>query len=69
MPSEVWFSLISVGGVVLGGALTRPTGEWDETHPGHITTQDVMNRLWVAERLIRILFPLPVHDAARTAMG
>jgi hypothetical protein len=25
-----------------------------------------MNRLWVAERLIRIQFPLPVHDAART---
>ncbi len=24
-----------------------------------------MNGLWVAERLIRIRFPLPVHDAAR----
>lgn len=24
-----------------------------------------MNRLWVSERMIRLLFPLPVHDAAR----
>ncbi|MFD0069120.1 hypothetical protein ACFVJ9_50455, partial [Streptomyces sp. NPDC127574] len=30
-----------------------------------LTTQDSMNRLWVAERLLRIQFPLPVHDAAR----
>lgn len=24
-----------------------------------------MNRLWVAERMIQLLFPLPVRDAAR----
>ena len=24
-----------------------------------------MDRLWVAERMVRVLFPLPVHDAAR----
>ncbi|MFL6122539.1 hypothetical protein [Actinophytocola sp.] len=46
-------------------AFSRPTEDWDENHPWHIRTQDVMNRLWVAERLIRIQFPLPVHDAAR----
>ncbi|MFF3617216.1 hypothetical protein [Streptomyces sp. NPDC002580] len=45
-------------------AFSRPS-EFDDTHPWHLKTQDVMNRLWVTERLIRILFPLPVHDAAR----
>ncbi|MFJ3670360.1 hypothetical protein ACIPSE_28290 [Streptomyces sp. NPDC090106] len=115
MAGQVWVSLISLGGVVLGGmlsylvqhrtqlsaeraerqrqrdalsearraerlallerfievaaeaersALTRPA-EFDDTHPWHIRTQDVMNRLWVAERLVRVQFPLPVHDAAR----
>ncbi|MER6075788.1 hypothetical protein ABT187_44945 [Streptomyces sp. NPDC001817] len=115
MSGQVWVSLISLGGVVLGGllsylvqhrtqqsaeraeqhrqqialsetrraerlallerfievgaeaeraAFSRPD-EFDDTHPWHLTTQDVMNRLWVAERLIRIQFPLPVHDAAR----
>ncbi|MBJ6636990.1 hypothetical protein H4K36_01695 [Streptomyces sp. DHE7-1] len=115
MSGQVWVSLISLGGVVLGGALSylvqhrtqlsaeraeqrrqrislskgqargtagvagavhrsgaeaercafsRPS-EWDDTHDWFRTTRDVMNRLWVAERLIRIQFPLTVHDAAR----
>ncbi|MER6746426.1 hypothetical protein [Streptomyces fungicidicus] len=115
MSGQVWVSLISLGGVVLGGSLSylvqhrtqlpaeraeqqrqrislsearraerlallerfvevaaeaersafsRPS-EWDDTHDWFLTTRDVMNRLWVAERLIRIQFPLPVHDAAR----
>jgi hypothetical protein len=115
MSGQVWVSLISLGGVVLGGLLShlvqhrtqrsaeraehqrqqnalaetrraerlallerfievaaeaersafgRPS-TFDDTHPWHSTAQDVMNRLWVAERLIRIQFPLPVHDAAR----
>ncbi|MFB7588989.1 hypothetical protein [Streptomyces sp. NPDC056169] len=115
MSGQVWVSLISVGGVVLGGmlsylvqhrtqlsaeraeqqrqqsalsearraerlallerfievaaeaersAFSRPA-EWDDTHAWFVTTQGVMNRLWVAERLIRIQFALPVHDAAR----
>jgi hypothetical protein len=115
MSGQVWVSLISLGGVVIGGVLShlvqhrtqrsaeraeqqrqhnalaetrraerlallerfievaaeaersafsRPA-KFDETHPWHLKTQDVMNRLWVAERLIRIQFPLPVHDAAR----
>ncbi|MFC7884885.1 hypothetical protein ACFUVV_23865 [Streptomyces sp. NPDC057376] len=115
MSGQVWVSLISLGGVVLGGALSylvqhrtqlsaeraeqqrqqtslsearraerlallerfievgaeaersafsRPP-EWERTDDWFLTTQDVMNRLWVAERLIRIQFPLPVHDAAR----
>lgn len=113
---QIWISLISLGGVVLGGALSylvqhrtqrsaeraererqllsvaetrraeklallerfidvaaaaersalsRPTEEWADTDPWFVRAQDVMNRLWVAERLIRIQFPLPVHDAAR----
>jgi hypothetical protein len=112
---QVWLSLTSFGGVVLGGVLSflvqfttqrsaeraqqrhqrtelaevrraerlallerfvevgaeaervafaRPP-EWDDTTPWKLTAQDVMNRLWVVERLVRIQFPLPVHDAAR----
>ncbi|MEU3794583.1 hypothetical protein AB0F07_33115 [Streptomyces fructofermentans] len=115
MSGQVWVSLISLGGVVLGGTLSylvqhrtqlsaeraeqarqrsalsearraerlallerfievtaeaersafsRPS-EFDDTHPWHVQAQDVMNRLWVAERLIRVQFPLSVHDAAR----
>ncbi|MGW5464189.1 hypothetical protein [Streptomyces sp. NPDC003996] len=115
MSGQVWVSLISLGGVVLGGllsylvqhrtqlsaeraeqqrqktalsearraerlallerfvevgaeaeraAFSRPA-EWDDTHDWYLRTRDIMNRLWVAERLIRIQFPLPVHDAAR----
>ncbi|MFD7389527.1 hypothetical protein ACFV46_13780 [Streptomyces sp. NPDC059852] len=114
MSGEVWVSLISLGGVVLGGSLsylvqhrtqlsaeraeqqrqrialsearrgerlallerfievsaeaercayTRPP-EWDETHAWYLTTRDIMGRFWVADRLIRVQFPLPVHDAA-----
>jgi hypothetical protein len=115
MSGQVWVSLISLSGVVLGGSLSylvqhrtqlsaeraeqqrqrisvsearraerlallerfievgaeaersafsRPS-EWDDTHHWFLTTRDIMNRLWVAERLIRIQFPLSVHDAAR----
>ncbi|WP_078893554.1 hypothetical protein [Streptomyces sp. CT34] len=115
MSGQVWVSLISLGGVALGGVLSflvqhatqrsaeraeqqrqrvtlsesrraerlallerfvevgaeaercafsRPS-RWEETDTWAVRTQDVMNRLWVAERLIRLQFPLPVHDAAR----
>ncbi|MEV6195698.1 hypothetical protein AB0M19_25220 [Streptomyces sp. NPDC051920] len=115
MSGQVWVSLISLGGVALGGTLSylvqhrtqlsaeraeqqrqrnalsearrterlallerfievaaeaersafsRPS-EWEDTDAWFLTTQDAMNRLWVAERLIRVQFPLPVHDAAR----
>jgi len=45
-------------------AFSRPP-QWQEGDPWNGKTQAVMNRLWVAERMIRLLFPLPVHDAAR----
>lgn len=45
-------------------AFGRPH-EWDDTTPWFLATRDSMNRLWVAERLIRIQFPPTVHDAAR----
>jgi hypothetical protein len=45
-------------------AFSRPS-DWEDTDPWFVRTQDAMNKLWVAERLIRIQFPLPVHDAAR----
>ncbi|GAX58717.1 hypothetical protein [Streptomyces olivochromogenes] len=115
MSGQVWVSLISLGGVALGGVLaflvqfatqrsaerteqgrrqselsearrserlallerfvevgaeeeraafSRPH-ECDDTSAWFLTTRDAMNRLWVAERLIRNQFPLPVHDAAR----
>jgi len=41
------------------------TPDWKDGDAWHTRTQAVMNRLWVAERMIRLLFPLPVHDAAR----
>ncbi|WP_406277083.1 hypothetical protein OHT93_34320 [Streptomyces sp. NBC_00191] len=115
MSGQLWVSLISLGGVALGGVLSflvqhvtqrsaeraeqqrqqlalsetrraerlallerfvevgaeaercafsRPS-EWGEEDSWNIRTQDVMNRFWVAERMIRLQFPLPVHDAAR----
>lgn len=45
-------------------AFTRPL-RWEPDDPWNVRTQAVMNRLWVAERMIRLQFPLPVHDAAR----
>lgn len=114
MSGQVWVSLISLGGVALGGALSffvqfatqrsaerteqrrqtelsearraerlallerfvevsaeaeraayRRPPDWDDTSTWFLATQDAMNRLWVAERLIRIQFPLHAYDAAR----
>lgn len=45
-------------------AFSRPPS-WNDEDKWLVKTQDVMNRLWVAERMIRLLFPLPVHEAAR----
>ncbi|MFD8219737.1 hypothetical protein ACFV2U_40150 [Streptomyces sp. NPDC059697] len=55
---------VEVGAEAERAAISRPH-EWDDTSAWFLTTQDAMNRLWVAERLNRIQFPLPVHDAAR----
>ncbi|HJP75226.1 MAG TPA: hypothetical protein VJ914_13210 [Pseudonocardiaceae bacterium] len=56
---------IELGALAERAAFDRPSTEWAQDDPWAVTTQDVMNRLWVAERMIRIQFPLPVHDAAR----
>jgi hypothetical protein len=45
-------------------AFSRPT-RWQDGDEWPTRTQDVMNRFWVVERMIRLLFPVPVHDAAR----
>ena len=37
-------------------AFSRPSN-WDDTDPWFVKTQDAMNKLWVAEHLIRIQFP------------
>jgi hypothetical protein len=113
--AEVWVSVISLGGVALGGALsflvqerTQQRNEqaaarkqqtdlaevrraerlalverfigvaaeaercafdrkpnWNDGDKWAATAREVMHRLWIAERLIRVQFPLPVHDAAR----
>lgn len=55
---------VDVGAQAERCAFTR-SASWTEGDPWHAETQAVMNQLWVAERLIRIQFPLPVHDAAR----
>jgi hypothetical protein len=46
-------------------AFTRPSN-WSDGDPWPTQAQETMNRLWVAERMLRLLFPLPVHDAARS---
>ena len=56
---------VELGALAERAAFGRPTTEWDDDTPWFVRTQDVMNRLWVAERMIRVQFPLPVHDAAR----
>jgi hypothetical protein len=56
---------VEVGAEAERAAFSRPPHGWDDISAWNLATQDVMNRLWVAERLIRIQFPLPVHDAAR----
>lgn len=45
-------------------ALSPPSGA-EDGDPWLIATQEVMNRLWVVERMVRLHFPLHVHDAAR----
>ncbi|MFI0513517.1 hypothetical protein ACH3Y9_18300 [Streptomyces sp. WSLK1-5] len=45
-------------------AYSRPA-DHEHTDPWFLTTSEAMNRLWVAERLVRVQFPLPVHQAAR----
>ncbi|MFI5835634.1 hypothetical protein ACIA5A_18345 [Micromonospora sp. NPDC051300] len=45
-------------------ALTRPD-RWEDGEEWPTRTQAVMNQLWVAERMIRLLFPIAVHDAVR----
>ncbi|QKW06243.1 hypothetical protein HUT18_07340 [Streptomyces sp. NA04227] len=55
---------VAVGAEAERCAFSRPDS-WDDNDEWAVRTTDVMNRLWVAERLIRLQFPLPVHDAAR----
>jgi hypothetical protein len=56
---------VELGALAERASFNRPTTEWAPDDPWAVATQDVMNRWWVAERMIRIQFPLPVHDAAR----
>jgi hypothetical protein len=46
-------------------AFTRPSTHWHDGEDWPVKAQAVMDRFWVAERMIRLLFPIPVHDAAR----
>ncbi|MEV4713941.1 hypothetical protein [Micromonospora sp. NPDC049374] len=55
---------VDVGAEAERCAFSRPM-QWQDGDAWPTRTQDVMNRFWVAERMIRLLFPIPVHDAAR----
>ncbi|GIG93410.1 hypothetical protein [Plantactinospora endophytica] len=55
---------VDVGAEAERCAFSRPT-QWQDGDAWPTRAQDVMNRFWVAERMIRLLFPIPVHDAAR----
>lgn len=46
-------------------AFTRPPDDFDPVGEWALATEEVMGRFWVAERMVRVLFPLAVHDAAR----
>ena len=45
-------------------AFERPT-DWVPGDAWSNSTQEVMNRLWVVERMVQVLFPGDVHAAAR----
>ncbi|WP_343447567.1 hypothetical protein [Micromonospora schwarzwaldensis] len=55
---------VTVGADAERCAFTRPDW-WEDGEEWPTQTQSVMNQFWVAERMIRLLFPIPVHDAAR----
>ncbi|MCO8271374.1 hypothetical protein M1L60_12290 [Actinoplanes sp. TRM 88003] len=55
---------VSVGAEAERHAFERPD-TWTEGDAWHTRTQETMNRFWVADRMIRLLFPPPVHEAAR----
>lgn len=45
-------------------AFERP-GDWSAGDPWPTAAQDVMHRLWVAERMLQVLYPADVYAAAR----
>jgi len=55
---------VSVAAEAERAAFDRPH-DWEPTDPWAVKAQDVMNRLWVAERMMQVLFPAEVHVAAR----
>jgi len=46
-------------------AFERPA-DWSPGDAWSNSAQEVMNRLWVAERMLQVLYPDDVHTAART---
>jgi hypothetical protein len=55
---------IEVSGEAERIGFTRPVPWTEADVEWHDQAQETMNRLWVAERMLRLFFPLPVHDAA-----
>jgi hypothetical protein len=45
-------------------AFDRPAN-WASGDPWPAAAQEVMNRLWVAERMLQVLYPADVHTTAR----
>jgi hypothetical protein len=55
---------IAVAAEAERAAFERPA-DWVPGDPWATAAQEVMNRLWVAERLLQVLYPAAVHAAAR----
>ncbi|GAB7036382.1 MULTISPECIES: hypothetical protein [Catenuloplanes] len=45
-------------------AFERPD-DWSTGDPWPVAAQEVMHRLWVAERMLQVLYPADVHTSAR----
>lgn len=55
---------VSVGAEAERAAFSRPA-QWQDGEDWPSRTKAVMDRFWVAERMIRLLFPISVYEAAR----
>ncbi|MDP9795148.1 hypothetical protein J2S43_003660 [Catenuloplanes nepalensis] len=55
---------IAVAAEAERAAFERP-GDWSAGDPWPTAAQDTMHRLWVAERMLQVLYPAEVHTAAR----
>jgi hypothetical protein len=66
MPADTWAALTSLAGVALGGGVSFLVQRSTQQAVARTERRKLeVARRWVAERTVRVLCPLPVHDAAR----